>query len=551
MSARITGARIPGLLLAVTLAACGSSTTNGQDGYADTDAPSRGTVTLEGDDPLVLYVREQATIPGTYLDAAGEGAQVSLEGSFQGTAHDATLEDTTVLSTPDGSFGFSITAGTLPSTFVLRVEAEDGAQDEIEVQVTDIATDSLSVDVSYAGRRRIDFYATRASTGGVGACPALTGDEIHADVTVDDALPFSIALPEATPLALAVSGAWCDTGEDACYPVHGCVDGLLLEEGADDTAVVGLEDDLGVFASPHFNVNLSVDTGDAALAWVDAFLAPVSAMTLRTDDPAHFLLDGIYEKIVAEYGISRGDLFVSARVTGDLDSALDAALTTAGLDMAGLVTALDDGLVGVLHPLRLEGILEGDFWGEVDQTAVHEVERVGGPPGMAAAPDILAADPAAVEVGVSYAADLVALDSYALPVGLGEVLEGLMQEVVLPELLAMGGPIALDTHLLDQVDCAIVAATIFTEPTARSVASQDWYETACREVLEDVASDVGLEAASLDSDHPGLLVQGECDFLDTTRGPRDARSCLGVLTEVSWGADVLGGDHQMSLEMPD
>jgi hypothetical protein len=497
-------------------------------------------------------VREPATILGSYSDAAGRGAQVSLEASFQGTAHDTTLEDTTVLSTTDGSFSFSLTAGTLPTTFVLRVEAEDGAQDEIDVTVTDVATDSLSVDVSYGGRRRIDFFSTTATTGEVGSCPVLTGEPIHsAALTEDASVPFTISLPASTALALAVSGAWCDTGEDACLPVHGCADGVILDEAEADTLVVILEDDLDMFAAPHFDVSLTIDPEDAAATWADALLDPVRAMTLRSDDPAHYLLDGIHEKILAEFGTSHGDLFVSARLTGTLDSTLDGALAYAGLDMDAVVTALDDAMVGVMHPLRLEGILEGDFWGEMDQMAVHEVEHLGGPAGMAAAPDILAADPAEVEVSVSYAADLVAFESYTLPVGLGEVLDGLMREVALPGLLERGGPITLDEYLLGEIDCSIVAATIFAEPTARSVASQDWYELACREVIEDVAADVAIEAAALDSEHPGLVVQGECDFLDTTLVPREDRSCEGVLTEVSWGPEALPGSHQMSLEMPD
>ena len=89
------------------------------------------------------------------------------------------------------------------------------------------------------------------------------------------------------------------------------------------------------------------------------------------------------------------------------------------------------------------------------------------------------------------------------------------------------------------------------KPTAQSVASQDWYELACRDVLEDVAAEVAVEAASLDSEHPGLVVQGECDFLDTTYAPRESRACEGVLTEVSWGSESLTGSHLMSLEMPD
>ncbi len=538
-------------LLALVPAACGSSSRDTEDVYTDDDAPTRGVVSLEGDDPLVLYVREQATITGTYRDAGGRGAQVSLEASFQGTAHDATLEDTTVLSAPDGTFSFSVTAGTLPSTFVLRVEAEDGARDEIDVQVTDTANDSLSVDVSYAGRRRIDFFATRATTGGVAACPALTGDEIHSTVTGDESVPFDISLPESTPLALAVSGAWCDSGEDACFTVHGCVEDVTLDETSDDSVLVALEDDLGVFAASYFNVNLTIDPGTAASTWVDAFLDPVRQMTLRSDDPAHFLLDGIHEKILTEYGVSHGDLFVSARITGNLDNTLDGALATDGLDMDAVLTTLDDAMVSVMSPLRLEGVLDGVFWEETDQTAVHEVERLGGAPGMAAAPDILAADPAVVEVDVSYAADLVALESYTLPVGLGEVLDGLMQEVVLPGILETGGPVTLAEHLLLQVDCATVAATIFAEPSTRSIATQDWYETACHEVLEDVAAAVDVAASTLDSEHTGLLVQGECDFLDTTLGPRESLACEGVLTEVSWGAETLPGEHVLGLEMPE
>jgi hypothetical protein len=551
MSIPGTGSRVAGLLLAAVLAACGGSAKNEPDVITDGDAPGRGVVTLEGVDTLVLYVREQATILGTYVDEAGRGAQVSLEASFQGTAHDATLEDTTVLSSPDGSFSFSITAGTLPSEFTLRVEAEDGAQDEMDVQVTDLATDSLSVEVAYTGRRHVDFYATTATIGEVGTCPTLTGDVILEDQTEDDTSPFSISLPGATALALAVSGAWCDTGEEACLPVHGCLDDLILEEGTDDAVTVVLEDDLGMFASTHFVVNLTVDPVDAAGAWVDTLMDPVRAMTLRTDDPAHYMLDAIYEKVLAEYGVSHGDLFVSARVTGNLDMALDGALASDGLDMDAVATSLDDALVGVMSPLRLEGVLEGDFWGELDQRAVHEVERLGGPPGMAAAPDILEADPAAVEVQVSYAADLVALESYALPAGLGEVLLGLMQEVVLPGLMGTGGPVTLDDYLLSHISCAVVAATIFGEPTARSVATQDWYEMACSEVIEDVAADVVVEAASLDSDHPGLVVQGECDFLDTTYTPREDHSCEGALTEVSWGTESLEGSHELSLLMPE
>jgi hypothetical protein len=552
MKALETGSRTALLLVALVLASCGGSAKNDPtDATTDDDVPGRGAVSLDGDDPLVLYVREQATITGTYRDVAGAGAQVFLEASFQGTAHDATLEDTTVTSAPDGSFSFSLTAGTLASTFQLRVEAEDGAQDELEVQVTDMATDSLSVDVSYGGRRAIDFYVTTATTGSVGECPALSGDEVHSAQTDDATVPFSISLPGATPLALAVSGAWCETGEDACLPVHGCVDALTLEESEEDTVTVVLEDDLGVFASTDFVVNLTVDPGEAASRWVDELIAPVRAMTLGTDDPAHYLLDAIYEKVLAEYGTSHGDLFISARVTGNLDSALDGALAADGLDMGAVVAALDNALVSVMHPLMLEGMLEGDFWGVLDQSAVHRVQWVGGPAGMAAAPDILAADPADAEVTVTYAADLVALETYALPVGLGEVLEGLMQEVVLPELQDTGGPVTLDEYLRGQIDCAIVAGTIYGEPTARSVATQDWYELTCREVLGDVAADVGVEAGALDSEHPGLVVQGECDFLDTTYRPREGGACEGVLTEVSWGSEMLDGSHGLRLEMPD
>jgi len=541
---------MPTLLLAVVLGSCGGESKNvPTDGTTDDDVPGRGVVSLDGEGTLVLYVREQATVTGTYRDEAGAGAQVFLEASFQGTAHDATLEDTTVTSAPDGSFSFSLTAGTLASTFQLRVEAEDGAQDELEVQVTDMATDSLSVDVSYAGRRAIDFYATTATTGSVGTCPALSGDEIHSAQTDDATVPFAISLPASTPLALAVSGAWCETGEDACFPVYGCVDALTLEESEDDAVTVVLEDDLGVFASPSFAVNLTVDPGEAASRWVDELIDPVRSMTLRTDDPAHYLLDAIYEKVLAEYGTSHGDLFTSARVTGNLDSVLDGALAAGGLDMDALVTALDDALVSEMHPLRLEGVLEGDFWGVLDQRAVHKVEGVGGPGGMAAASDILAADPAEVEVSVTYAADLVVLETYTLPVGLGEVLEGLMQEVVLPELQGTGGPVALDEYLLGRIDCAIVAGTIFGEPTARSVATQDWYELACREVLGDVATDVGVEAGVLDSEHPGLVVQGECDFLDTTYRPREGHACEGALTEVGWGSEMIAGSHGLRLEM--
>lgn len=542
---------------ALWLAGCGGSATRDHDADADTDAPVRGTVTISTDDPLVLYFREEAAILGDYLDSGGNGASVYLESSLQGNAHDTTLDTTSVLSGDDGSFSFTLTAGTLDAEFVLRVEAEDGAQDEIHVQVTESATDDLSVNAGYSGRRRIDVFEVLTTNGDATDCPVLSGDPVMSTETEDDTLPFTVGLPEATSVALLLIGSACPTEEDECLDwIFGCEEGIVLEVGLHDSTLVILQDDLGTFSAPYFDVEHSIDTSSYETAWIDTMLGPLRDMTIRDDDPAHFLLDGIHGKIVAEYGTSSGDLFVSTRISSNLDSTLDGALDAAGLDMEAEIDAIAHALAGVFDPLELEGTLEGDFWGELEQRAVHGVERMGGAGGMAETSGLLAADPAEAEVTVSYYQDLVGFDSYSLPVGLGEALLGLIEAVVVPGLMSTAPgstPVPVEDYVSDGddvIDCRLVAQVIVEEETLGTIASLAWYETACEQVIGDVAAGMRAEAEVLDSTHPALVISGECDFLDASGYAREARSCEGSLTSVSWGVDALAGNHALILAMP-
>lgn len=538
--------------LVVSLAApgCGGS----EGGFMDTstdgdpDGPGRGTITLVADDPLNLFHREEITIHGTYSDSTGALASTYVEASLQGTAHDATLNATTVLAGEDGAFSFTLTAPEVDATFVFRVEAEDGAEDDIDVVVSTVATDSLELDATYEGRRRIDIYLAESSLGETSECPDMTGEVLTSHETDDDSLPFEVGLPESTSLALALSGKWCEEPGSCHAWVYGCADGIVLDEGTDDSLTFDLEDDLSFFASPHFQVLLDIDASTSGGAWVDALIGPLTDMSSRDDDPGHFLLDRIYERIVVAFGTSQGDLFVGARISGNLDSNINASLVAAGKDFEGDIESLRTHLLGRFHPLSLEGILEGDFWGEVDQPAVNEIERLGG----AYAASILEADPAAGEVNVIYEHDLVTLGSYSLPVGLGEALVGIMQEAVLPDILALPPPVTLEQFLEISIDCLVVALVIAGDSTAASIPPSEptlWYQDTCTQVLAEAAEAVRAEADVLDSTHPGLVLAGGCDFL-LESAARPARDCVGTLTSVSWGEETLVGDHVLRLEMP-
>jgi hypothetical protein len=542
------------LAIAVALTGCGSEgTVSDGDGDVDVDAPARGTVTLLVDDPLLMHYHEVVTLEGAYLDGAGEGAETDLEVSLQGTAHDTTLSATSVRSHPDGTFSFDLAAGSHAAEFTLRVLAADGAGDEIDVSI-EVGSGSLSLEAAYPGRRAADFYRLVIATGDVTGCPSYTGDPILAEYTPDATLPYAVAhLPEAVALSVVLSAGWCPEGvtdrEECDLWVHGCLSGVTLSDEGPTDVVVEMQDDVEYFAAPTFNITMEIDARSGGTAWVDALLAPAfAAATEHEDDPARFILDGIYERVLTQYGTADGDLFAGARLSEGIDAQVDSALDSSSIDLTGELSELESGVLGCLDPLVLEGFLEGDFWSERDVPAVHDVERFGCEAGMADTAAVLAAD--AAEVDLTYDRDMVTLNEYTLPIGLGETLVGLVERVVRPSMVTGVESETLEQFLTGLEVCDVVVGQLWAYPAVQDIATREWYVEACTSVLEDLAGDIRSQAELLDASHTGLVLQGSCDFLNSTGYANPDRSCQGLVTHVSWGVDAVGGDHLLRLENP-
>jgi len=516
----------------IGLAGCGYSGDGpGQDTSTDGDVPGRGTVTIEGDDPIVLRFREAIGVTGKYEDVGGSGAATDIELSFQGQAQDSTLSATSVRSADDGTFAFTVTAGTLDAEFSIRVVAADGAEDSAGVRV-EVGSASMTLAGDYTGRRAIDAYRVVVTDGDVDICPSLTGEVVQ-DLGVD-ALPASVShLPEDLLLAVALSGSWCD-GECTAW-VHGCLEDVTLDADAPLDRTVSLADDLTYFAAPSFGVHAEIDAGTPAGTWADALLEPIGALHATSDDPARFIIDGIYDKIVTELGVSEGDLFAGARYADSLDAQVNAALGDTGLpaDTATIRAAL----VTLMDPLVIEGSLVGVFWsGEV--LAVLTLERMGSGTSFADASLMLEAVPAEAEVEVAYVDDLVALGEHMMPAGLGESLIGLAEQIVLPGMMGETSAVTLEDFLEWKLDCDVVAGVL--ETVVIEGTDHEWYRNACIEVVDGVAVDAMGEASLLDGTHPGLVLEAGCDFLDAGY-PRDGLACDGTVTSVSWGGEALAG----------
>ncbi len=539
---------------AALLSHCGAAdnTSGIQDTWTDPDGVGRGTVSIDGDDPLVLMHRQSVTVTGTYLGPTGVGSATALDVGFSGFAQDATVNATTVNAGADGVFSFVLTAGSVDATFGLRVRALDGAEDEIVVEVTLVADTGLSLDASYGGRRSVDFYRVVVTAAPVGLCP-VPGDEVLLDTsTMDDSLPVVLeGLPSSTLLQVSLSGAWCPAGAtvpDGCEAwVSGCADGIELAAGDPQDGMVTLADDLTTFGATELGVDMQIDASALSEAWATALLLPLDALVDETGDPALFLIDGIYARVESEMGFSQADLFSGARTAGSMDADVGAAITA---DLASDLQDVRDALASELAGVKLYGTLAGDFWGSADQSAVLTLTRVGGPSSWVDATLALAAVPAAAEVGVTYLHDEVTLGEHTLPVGAGELALAVLEAQVLPSLAGPSldwDPLGVEQYLVGRVDCAQVGAVIASDPDAASIADGAWYAAACEQVLASLGQQVRDAAGSLDTVFGGPTLRGSCDYLGPDGMPHADMRCAGTLTQVSWGEEPFPGENVLGL----
>jgi hypothetical protein len=465
---------------------------------------------------------------------------VELEVALAGNAQDATVGETVLAAGPDGSFSVELTAGSVDAQFVLRVTAADGAVDEVQVVVEAPPVVDLSVDGMYGGRRRTDFYRVVVLTDLEGGCPGLDGRVLYSASA--EALPAAVPeLPSGVELGVMLSGAWCPEGEtspDDCQGwVKGCEDGVVLEPGADEAVEVTLADDPGVFAAEAVRMTISLDTQDVASTWAATLLEPLQALVDDGKDPGTYLLDGIYERIGVDIGATQADLFLGARTSSELDAAVNGAVA----DVSGLVAELVDAEAAELSRVVVSGGLEGAFWELEEQTAALTIERVGGRTGELDAV-VLAAEPPAAALQVTYVHDEVTLGEHALAVGAGELSLALLEGVVLADGASLLG------YLVESVDCAGVGAVLAGDPEAGSIADATWYEGACETVVAELAGGVVDAASAMDTSWPGTRVQGGCDYLGADGYPQPELACIGGLEPVTWGEETLTGGHDVRLE---
>jgi hypothetical protein len=322
---------------------------------------------------------------------------------------------------------------------------------------------------------------------------------------------------------------------------------VRLEAGSDEV-LVRLEDDLSVFGAGAYTVVQSLDTAELAPALASSVTVPLGDIVDDDGDPGLYLMDGIYERISTDLGATQADLFLGARLSSGLDEDVNAVVTT---DLVSDLEALSVALVAELSDLELVGTLDGDFWGELDQACVLNVATLQVPGASLAVSEMLAADPAADELRVTYLQDVVTLHEHVLPVGAGEVVVGVLSMVVLPSMAGPGldtGVVAMEEYLSARVDCAAVAAAIAADTDAGSIAEATWYQAACEDVLASLASEAVGGASALDSVLPSITIEGNCDFLGADFYPRSGFACEGTLPVVVWGEEVVSGGHTMRLE---
>lgn len=466
--------------------------------------PARTLALLDAPGPRTVLLGETLAFAVRYAESDGRavvGEPVSF--SMVGVAHDSSLSGTTVATDAEGTARGTLLAGRTPAAFRVRASARGAAPATFDVAVGGAGFGAVRAEVRYAGTRTITarFVAIYGGATCADTITVASPDREQPLVEVDSAARFA-ALPAGVRYAIVARGE----GDTGVQQTRGCVDGVLVENGAEAVTVVAMED-VAMTAAGSYDVQLDVDVptaGDALASAASAALAELAA----SGGDASYLLD-VIALDVADRDPLAADRFATARVGDSLDASLADALGAVGMSPSVALAALAYvGAVG-LGTLRVTGTLDLDARGVAAPDGFHGLRvwslGLGPMPLEVAAIGPTGAPTALAAVGYAPARSVVVVDALDLRLWLGSTTLAVLDAVA----AGRGSSGGFAGFLATESGCdAVVRWAALTRPVA-AVCSGSCARAACESTVASLVSGLSERLLALDASHDLLHLEGE------------------------------------------
>lgn len=341
------------LLTLLALSACGTTIDPPVDAGPDAPPVMTRHLEVEGDARLTLVFAEESELEVRLLDdERGPVSDALVSFSFDGRAHDSTLD---VLSAQTDELGLArttLTAGMTPGTFRVRVSAEDADPIFVEVAVSDLGFADLRVAPRYEGTRPVRLVAAAVFSDLDCSSPMTRrerGDRYQALGPDDDEANF-VGLPLGVDFAVVGRAE----GVDGSLLGWGCVDGVQVE--ADGPPVVVEIEDMPQQTEGSYEVRVAFPTTETAGVVIEELDA--LELASREAGGSALMLDAIEAQLLA---------------SGDTDAASRMArFREEGLDTRFVGSAVR-GRVGLEAAFTAAHSLLGESMGALDVSGVLRV----------------------------------------------------------------------------------------------------------------------------------------------------------------------------------
>ncbi len=493
---------------------------------------ARGTLVFQGERTVTLIPNAMTLLSVQYLDAQGmpvAGKEVDF--SLTGAASGASLTPAAALTDGQGFATTKLRVGSMQADLQVRATSDDGALDHIDVSVVDVPATTLSVQVSYAGKRMLAVYTVTALNGQ--ACAQASGADVTGDVvyTVPSSMAPStdqvVKFPRSAGLAMAVL-AW-GKDETGAKLARGCTDVAADASSAHDdgTVSVALSDtpmSLDGQLPLELELNLAAPTArfaDAATRAVDAALSPSGGYAMFAE--ADYYLDAIAAQLAQQSASDAVSKLASLRSGTTLSASLSPALSKAGVGPKAVATSLGGLLASRGAALTLRTSYDA---GQLAPPSGLSAMSADGTKSLSLSVQPNAPLRSRFDAGL---AELL-IDGLEIDLGLGSYGRALLGA------LDAQDAASLQSSLASASGCRDVVAAWWAKSEAAGLADASMVTAGCEQAVKNLRSAIETGLSALDDQHAMIQLNGSAQLYDRTEdglvddlGPSDLNG--------SWGGD--------------
>jgi hypothetical protein len=493
------------------LAGCGEASSGSFDGAAaDAGMRSTGMISLDGESTLTLAPGASADFSARWTDRDGSPV-VSGAVSFalEGMPRDASLRTLAATTDADGRAHGTIRAGSVASTFRVRIAAIDALPAYLDVAVGSDGFGTMRVEIDGGEPRPISTRVIHLHQGDVGCATALAridGDRSRALGEGTTEATFE-GLPAGLPFTVVARGLDA-TGQAVA---EGCVATVRIPVENTVVARVTLAprplDIAGEYESA-----LTITGATAAPSAIDALAAVIETTSRAAGSDAGRMLDALVTTLRDRGETDVADSLERAIESEGLETALEVELGTREL---GPTLAIDDALRRIasgIRTLRIEGVLAvapaAIGGGEAAASFTRRLIAVGGSGSTALFPsDTLLGDRRA-PASVRWAAADDSLEVRALEVELP------LGRLVLASITALAPGGTLLDALRAPSGCDVLETHAERRSEVSAVCDAACVESACDLAIEQVLAPLDTAVDALDEIHARVILAGTARAID-------------------------------------